>query len=176
MIDKTMFFKPPTWLIVILVFLIATLLYLGFSLLSLRFSSQNKPQVIPVLARIEVAGQRIYLEVPQTPEQQAKGLMYRTIIPRNRGILFEFEPPQVVEFSMENILVPVDTIFLKDTEIQQIQVAVPTCDTETCPTYSSKVAVDRMIQLPARRTLELNLNKGDRLRIDFLDPDTKIFQ
>jgi hypothetical protein len=171
-----MFSKTPAWPIVILVFAIVSLLYLGFSWLSLQISSQQKPQVIPVLARIEVAGQRVYLEVPQTSEQQAKGLMYRTIVPRNRGILFEFDPPQVVEFSMQNILVPLDTIFLRNREIQQVQVAVPACNTENCPMYSSKVAVDQMIQLQARRTLELNLTKGDRLQIDFLDPDTKIFR
>ena len=171
-----MFSKTPAWLVAISIFIIITLLYLSFSWLSLQFSSQQKPQVIPVLARLEVAGQRIYLEVPQTPEQRAKGLMYRTIVPRNRGILFEFNPPQAIEFSMQNLLVPVDTIFLRNREIQQIQVAVPICNVEICPTYSSKVVVDQMIQMQARRTQELNLDKGDRLQIDFLDPDTKIFR
>lgn len=164
------------WLTAILVFSIVTLLYLGFSWLSLQISSQKKPQFIPVLARIEVAGQQIYLEVPQTTEQQARGLMYRTILPRNRGILFEFDPPRVVQFSMQNILVPVDTIFLRNTEIQQVQVGIPPCDEEICPTYNSKATVDQMIHLQAQRTLELGLQNGDRLPIEFLDPDTKIFR
>jgi uncharacterized protein len=171
-----MLFRFPPWVTAILVFLIITLLYLGFSWLSLQISSQEKPQVIPVLARIEVVGQRIYLEVPQTSEQQAKGLMYRTIVPRNRGILFEFDPPQVVQFSMQNILVPLDTIFLRNTEIQQVQVGVPSCNKEICPAYSSKTTVDQMIQLQAQRTLELGLKSGDRLPIELLDPDTKIFR
>ncbi|OWY66101.1 hypothetical protein B7486_38630 [cyanobacterium TDX16] len=171
-----MFSKISLWLLGILIFIIFTALYLGFSWLSLQISSPQKPQVIPILARIEVAKQRIYLEVPQTPEQEAQGLMYRTIIPRNRGILFEFNPPQAIEFSMQNILVPVDTLFLRNTEIQQIQIAVPTCNEVNCPTYSSKVKVDQMVQLQARRTLELGLKTGDRLPIEFLDLDTKTFR
>lgn len=79
-----MFSKIPLWLLSISIFIILTTLYLGFSWLSLQLSSPQKPQVLPVLARIEVAKQIIYLEVPQTPEQEAQGLMYRTIIPRNR--------------------------------------------------------------------------------------------
>lgn len=79
-----MFPKISLWLVGISIFIIFTALYLGFSWLSLQISSPQKPQVIPILARIEVAKQRIYLEVPQTPEQEAQGLMYRTIIPRSR--------------------------------------------------------------------------------------------
>lgn len=171
-----MFSKISLWLLGILIFIIFTALYLGFSWLSLQISPSQKPQVIPILARIEVAKQRIYLEIPQTPEQEAQGLMYRTIIPRNRGILFEFNPPQAIEFSMQNMLVPVDTIFLRNAEIQQIQIAVPTCSEVNCPTYSSKVEVDQMLQLQARRTLELGLKAGDRLPIEFLDLDTKTFR
>jgi uncharacterized membrane protein (UPF0127 family) len=168
--------RIPTWLIALSIFIIFTTLYLVLSWLSLQISSDRKPQVLPILARIEVAGQRIYLEVPPTPDRQTQGLMYRTVIPRNRGILFEFDPPQIVEFSMQNILVPVDTIFLRNTEIQQVQVAVPACNEEICPIYSSDAPVDQMIQLRAQRTLELGLKNGDRLPIEFLDPDTKIFQ
>ncbi|MBE9018119.1 DUF192 domain-containing protein [Chroococcidiopsidales cyanobacterium LEGE 13417] len=171
-----MFSKIPLWLLSISIFIILTTLYLGFSWLSLQISSPQKPQVIPILARIEVAKQRIYLEVPQNPGQEAQGLMYRTIIPRNRGILFEFDPPQTIEFSMQNMFVPVDTILLRNTEIQQIQIAVPTCNEVNCPTYSSKVKVDQMIQLQARRTIELGLKTGDRLPIEFLDLDTKTFR
>lgn len=168
--------KIFTWLIGISIFIIFTALYLGFSWLSLQISTQQKPQVIPILARIEAAKQKIYLEVPQTPEQETQGLVYRTIVPRNRGILFEFDPPQVIEFSMQNMLVPIDTIFLRNTEIQQILIAVPICNQENCPTYTSKVKVDRMIQLQARRTLELGLKSGDRLPIEFLDLDTRTFR
>lgn len=171
-----MFSKIPLWLLGVSIFIIGTAAYLGFSWLSLQISSQQKPQVIPVLARIEVAKQKIYLEVPQTPEQEAQGLMYRTMLPRNRGILFEFNPPQVVEFSMQNMLVPVDTIFLRNTEIQQVQIAVPPCNRENCPTYSSKMKVDQMVQLQAQRTLELGLKTGDRLPIEFFDSDTRIFR
>jgi hypothetical protein len=128
------------------------------------------------MAKIEVAGQRIYLEVPHTPEQIAKGLMYRTIVPRSRGLLFEFESPKIVQLSMQNILIPLDIIFLKDEQIQLINVAVPPCLSENCPTYSSTTDVNQVIELAGKRVLDLGLKIGERLPIQYLDLDTKIFR
>ena len=108
-----MFFNIPNWLRAITIFIVLTVLFIGLSWLDMQVDTHQRPQLLPVLARIQAAGQTIYLEVPQTLEQQTIGLMYRTIIPRNRGILFEFTPPQIVDISMQNMLVPLDAIFLK---------------------------------------------------------------
>jgi hypothetical protein len=168
--------KLPTWLLGILIFIVLTTFFVGLSWLDLQVTTQQKPQLLPVLARIQVAEQIIYLEVPQTSEQKTKGLMYRTIVPRSRGILFEFTPPRIVEISMQNILVPLDMIFLKDEQIKLIKIAVPPCDNEKCPSYSSNTVVDQMIELGSTRALQLGLKMGDRLPIQFLDPDTRSFR
>lgn len=171
-----MFSNIPIWLRAILIFVILTVLFIELSWIQLQIDTHQRPQLIPVLARIQVAGQTIYLEVPQTPEQQTKGLTYRTVIPRNRGILFEFTPARIVELSMQNMLVPLDTIFLKNEQVELIKIAVPPCIDGICPTYSSNTVVDRAIQLAGARTLELGLKVGDRLPIQFLDPDTRIYR
>lgn len=171
-----MFDNIPPRLLITLSFVILTILYVGLSGLELRVGTQQKPQVLPVMAKIEVAGQRIYLEVPQTPEQIAKGLMYRTIVPRSRGILFEYESPKIVKISMQNILIPLDIIFLKDQQIEVIRVAVPPCLSDNCPTYSSTTDVNQVIELAGQRVLNLGLKIGDRLPIQYLDPNTKIFK
>lgn len=169
--------QTPPWLKLAITFIVLTILYIGFSLIALKINNTyQKPQVLPVIARIQVSKQIVYLEAPQTAEQQAKGLMYRTAVSRSRGILFEIEPPQIVELSMQNILVPLDTIFLKDGEIQSIRVSLPPCSDEVCPIYSSDTPVDRVIQLRAQRTLELGLKIGSYLPIEFLDPNTKVFR
>ena len=173
---KRMFFNITNWLRAILIFIVLTVLFVGLSWLHLQVDTYQKPQLLPVLARIQAAGQTIYLEVPQTPEQQTIGLMYRTIIPINRGILFEFTPPQIVDISMQNMLVPLDAIFLKDEQIKLIQVAMPPCNDNNCPTYTSDTPVDQVIELGGTRTLELGLKIGDRLPIQFRDPDTRIYR
>lgn len=171
-----MFSHLPIWLRAILIFLGLTVLYIVLAWISLQIDTQPKPQVLPVLARIQAAGQIIYLETPQTPEQQIQGFMYRTIIPRSRGILFEFTPPKIAELSMQNMLVSVDMIFLKDEEINLIKLAVPPCNQNICPTYRSNTVVDQVIQLAATRTLELGLKIGDRLPIQFLTPLPTIYK
>ncbi len=171
-----MFYNIPPRLLITASFVILTILYVGLSWLELNTRVQQTPQLLPVMAKIEVAGQRIYLEVPQTPEQIAKGLMYRTIVPRSRGLLFEFESPKIVQLSMQNILIPLDIIFLKDEQIQLINVAVPPCLSENCPTYSSTTDVNQVIELAGKRVLDLGLKIGERLPIQYLDLDTKIFR
>lgn len=171
-----MFSNIPTWLRAIFIFLSLTVLYLVLAWIALQIDTQPKPQVLPVLARIQAAGQIIYLEMPQTPDQQIQGFMYRTIIPRSRGILFEITPPKIAELSMQNMLVSVDMIFLKDEQINLIRLAVPTCNQNICPTYSSNTVVDQVIELAATRTLELGLKIGDRLPIQFLPPLPTIYK
>src|SRR3546814_8458846 len=46
------------------------------------------------------------VEVARTPEEQAKGLMFRKELPAKGGMLFPFDPPQVASFWMKNTVIP----------------------------------------------------------------------
>jgi hypothetical protein len=52
------------------------------------------------------------VELADTPETQARGLMYRTSLPADRGMLFVFAEPRPVAMWMKNTFVPLDMIFL----------------------------------------------------------------
>ena len=54
---------------------------------------------------------RIAVEVVDTPEDRARGLMYREAMPRYSGMLFVYEYAQPVAFWMENTLIPLDMLF-----------------------------------------------------------------
>ena len=54
------------------------------------------------------------VEVARTPEEQAKGLMFRTSLPENGGMLFPFEKPRFASFWMKNTLIPLDMFFIRD--------------------------------------------------------------
>jgi len=53
------------------------------------------------------------VEVARTPEEQAKGLMFRTSLPENGGMLFPFEKPRFASFWMKNTLIPLDMVFIR---------------------------------------------------------------
>jgi len=56
---------------------------------------------------------RFTVEVARTPAQQAKGLMHRTSLPANGGMIFPFANPKFASFWMKNTFIPLDIIFIR---------------------------------------------------------------
>ncbi|MEG3841670.1 DUF192 domain-containing protein [Microcoleus sp. herbarium14] len=124
-------------------------------------------QVLPISARARIADRDIKLEVAKTPEQQATGLMYRTSLADDRGMLFEFKPARWVNFWMKNCQIALDMIFLRDGVVTAIQAEAPPCTADPCPTYGPDTIVDRVIELRGGRAAELGVKVGDRIAIEF---------
>jgi uncharacterized membrane protein (UPF0127 family) len=53
------------------------------------------------------------VEVMRTPEEKARGLMYRRELPEGRGMLFDFSPEQPVSMWMKNTYISLDMIFIR---------------------------------------------------------------
>ena len=54
----------------------------------------------------------VQVEVADTPQARARGLMFRTHLPEDHGMLFLFESPQRLVFWMKNTLIPLSIAFL----------------------------------------------------------------
>jgi uncharacterized membrane protein (UPF0127 family) len=52
------------------------------------------------------------VEMALTPDQQETGLMFRTSVAPDSGMLFVFSAPQEGQFWMKNTLVPLDMVFI----------------------------------------------------------------
>ncbi len=132
--------------------------------------SKNAGQQLPISAMAVVPdGTKIQLEVAQTPQQQAMGLMYRPALPENRGMLFQFPSPLQASFWMKNVPVALDMVFMRDGIVQYIAPSAPPCNSNPCPTYGPKTPINQVIELRSGRAAELGLKVGSRVKIEFLN-------
>ncbi|MDY6803213.1 MAG: DUF192 domain-containing protein [Cyanobacteriota bacterium] len=125
-------------------------------------------QVLPIAARTSINGQSIDLEVAQSPLEQAVGLMFRSNLAGDRGMLFPLNPPRVANFWMRNVFINLDMVFVRDGVVEAVFANVPPCFTETCPTYGPETVVDGVIELRGGRAQELGLQVGDRVDVELL--------
>jgi uncharacterized membrane protein (UPF0127 family) len=133
---------------------------------------ENSPQALPISALSTIANQQINLEVARTPHQKEKGLMYRTSLAADRGMVFVYEPPQPVSFWMRNMKIPLDMVFLRNGQVKLLKVNVPPCSTNSCPIYETDIAIDQVVELRAGRAAQLGLKIGDRVNIKFFNGAT----
>ena len=80
----------------------------------------------------------VKLEVASTEAEIERGLMWRTSLPEDHGMVFLFHPPKKEQFWMHNCFISLDMLFIKDGKIVHIFEDVPPCkekDPRQCPTY-----------------------------------------
>ena len=89
----------------------------------------------------------VRVEIADSPDEQARGLMNRTALAEDRGMLFVFEEEQELSFWMKNTLIPLSIAYMdSEGHIVDIQDMKPLDDEE--PHYVSAE--------PARYALEVN--------------------
>ncbi|AGY60624.1 DUF192 domain-containing protein [Gloeobacter kilaueensis] len=131
----------------------------------------GRPQSLPIEAQVAFRTQAIRLEVARSPQQQATGLMFRTELPTDQGMIFLFNPPRPVAFWMRNTLIPLDMIFAFKGRVIDVARDVPPCKSETCPTYGPSdpfARIDQVIELNAGTASKLQIKPGDQLKVEFI--------
>lgn len=102
------------------------------------------------------------VEIATTPEEQAKGLMYRDEIPLFGGMLFVFPEEKMRSFWMKNTFIPLDLIFLrKNGYIHHIHHdAVPQDLTHITSKYPSMA----VLEIKGGTADKLGISEGDFIR------------
>lgn len=79
--------------------------------------SANAPQTgletVPLTITQGARVHRFTVEVAATEAQQQHGMMFRTDVPANTGMVFPLNPARFASFWMKNTLVPLDLLFVR---------------------------------------------------------------
>jgi uncharacterized protein len=102
------------------------------------------------------------VEIAATSQQQAKGMMFRTELADDRGMLFPFDETRMASFWMKNTMIPLDIIFIRsDGTIENIaENAVP----QSTDQVRATGPVTAVLELRGGLTGELGISAGDRIR------------
>ena len=111
---------------------------------------------------------RFQVEIADTDPERQYGLMCRTAIAPDRGMLFEFEAAHPQAFWMHNTLIPLDIIFIAaDGKVVSIGRNARPLDDSPVPSGAPAIGV---LELAGGRAAEIGLLPGDQVRHPFFKP------
>jgi uncharacterized protein len=142
------------------------LLGMGSLLLPARARAQDGPQPVLRKERLVIAtgrGQQhaFTVEMALTPTEQSVGLMFRTQVPQDGGMLFDWGRPRISQMWMRNTIVSLDMVFIaQDGLIRTIaERTVP----QSLAVIDSRVPVRATLELLGGTCERLDIRVGDRV-------------
>lgn len=119
-------------------------------------------RIIPVTITHAGKAHVFKAELAQSPQEQAKGLMFRTVLGPDEAMLFPFEPPKAASFWMRNTVIPLDLLFIaSDGRVANIAAQAKPYDESR---LQSAGLVKAVLEIPGGRAQELGLAVGDLAR------------
>ena len=98
---------------------------------------------------------RLDVEIARTSEQRAQGLMFRTALAADSGMIFIYDSPRDIAMWMKNTILPLDMVFIaEDGRVTRIVANTAPMSEATIPSRG-----------PVRAVLELNAGAAKRLAI-----------
>ena len=117
--------------------------------------------VIPLSVTSAGKVHRFRVELARSGEEQEKGLMFRTSMGADEGMIFPMSPPRPAAFWMRNTVIPLDIIFIgADRRILNIAANAVPYDERPLP---SRGAAAGVLELNGGRAAALGIAPGDRV-------------
>lgn len=115
------------------------------------------------LILITAGGEHTFdVEIAATPEEKAMGLMFRTSLGDNAGMLFPYSPPQQATMWMRNTYISLDMVFIRaDGIVHRIEARTEPFSERVIASHGDVAAV---LELKAGTAEHLGLKPGDRVR------------
>lgn len=163
--------KYPTFLIPIVLVLLACVATLGgissnIAILNSDALIKNETWESPtVTARFTSSDQELILETATNADAWAQGLMFRSNLSANQGMIFVFPDSQIRNFWMKNTYIPLDIIYL-DSQLNVVDLYINTVPLQTDITYPSRLPAKYVVELASGSSSKLNIQQGTKLIID----------
>jgi uncharacterized membrane protein (UPF0127 family) len=109
--------------------------------------------------------EEIAVEIADTPEERARGLMGRESLPEDSGMIFVYPEPTEGAYWMKNTLIPLSIAFYDSNgEILRILDMEP-CRRDPCPLYDPGVPYVGALEVNQGAFERLGVREGDRVEL-----------
>ncbi len=133
-------------------------LLMAFGMVFLVAACANQPDLIVKTAKGDFTFE---VELADTPQLRAQGLMFRQELAPDKGMLFDFQEEREVAFWMRNTFIPLDMIFIAaDGTVMNIHENARPQDETSIP---SRFPVRFVLEIPGGRSAEIGLEVGDKI-------------
>jgi len=140
-------------------FVLSTLAFVALAMVGTLDGLSAELQPLEIVSKAGV--HTFAVEMAVTPEDQARGLMFRRELPEGQGMLFDFQREQPATFWMKNTYVSLDMIFIRaDGTIVRIAENTVPLSEALVPSGGPVRAVLEVVAGTARK---LGIAPGDRV-------------
>ncbi|MEW9573622.1 DUF192 domain-containing protein [Rhodanobacter sp. Si-c] len=116
---------------------------------------------------VTLHGQHFSVELATNEAAREHGLMMRTSLAADHGMLFVFPDTAPRGFWMKNTLIPLDILYFDaERKLVSTQLDVPPCKADPCPVYPSAGPARYVLELSAGTATRIGVRDGDTLAID----------
>ncbi len=125
-------------------------------------SSATTALKAPTTYRVTEGSTTVYAEAADTPAKREMGLMNRTYLDKDAGMLFIFPTQQQQTFWMKNMRIPLDIVFITaDNHVLEIYASVPPCTSDPCALYTSSAPIQYALEVNSGFCSRNGIASGD---------------
>lgn len=124
-------------------------------------AAAETPARVPLTVETATGPRKFSVEVARTEQEQARGLMFRTALPDDGGMIFPLSPARPAAFWMKNTPLPLDIIFIRaDGTIARIAAQTTPYSLDLVESGEPVAAV---LEIAGGRAAEQGIAEGDRV-------------
>jgi uncharacterized membrane protein (UPF0127 family) len=107
----------------------------------------------------------LHVEVASTPDARARGLMGRTGLPSDQGMVFDFDLPTTYLFWMKDTLIPLSIAFWDERNLIVAIIDMAPCRADPCPKYGPDQPYVGAVEVNLGYFAEHGIEVGDHVEL-----------